>query len=710
MEPQQDIKKDEDYAIRLQTSEEKDINDNGENIPEYIVDLNLSEDEQKDLTEHVFLEFEALKQQREELKLTEMWEERDRQYDGEVKNNRTLTFNLNVPESKIKTDAIVRAINEAFLDSDPMFDISPRPEEGRNDGFQVAEDQSDFLSFAVQEEIKPETALIKIAKSAVTKFVGIGKLKWAYKREKRRREESYVGKNEPVGVNPDGSVILDNEGLKKFLQAYPDGVEKQKGIVKKLLEEKTVDLVVEYLDTIDNSPKLEYIKIENFYVNNSTDYWDGLKDTHLIAERQSYSYWDLMKKEEDGEFINVEKLFDTAEEDNRDVGPSKEYITKEYDVLEVTTYFKPKGDKEDIKIKAWFGEKKKVFLGAIMYQYYGFDTDYLPFYVKVNDDGFYGGAKSVMFDLKDTNIAENALLNLALHGTLIRNTLTPIVREGSEIESMMLDHQWQAGMPLVVDELTDDVNKAMGFVQWPNVDMGSSMVLMEKLKRIGSDVSRVSDLTTGGESALDPSAPASKTIALLQQSGIGIKDYLRTFLPSFNNFASMILQLYYQMSNEDKKYKVIGKAKAVTGDNPFKSFTRDQMIVKTNIESRAAAFAFDKANIKREALAAYQTVMADPYASRQPELQYKALKTLLNTFGDQWKSISDTSLLSPEEFAQQQQQVAVQAIQTLMQAAQKQAETTGVDPEPREVMSRAPDAVTEAQAINYNPALASEEE
>lgn len=696
-----------DYAIRNQSREEKEKKDNQELIPDYHMELNLSEDEIEKFTEQVQLEFNALKDERKELKLEEAWEERDRQYDGELKTNKTLAFNLHVHQSKIKTDAITRALNEAFLDSEPMFDISPRPETARRNGFAIAEKQTQFLDFVVDEEMKPEAAFMKIAKSATTKFVGIGKLCWAYKREKRRREETYEGKIVPLGVQ-NGQIIAKNEGLERFLTTYPDALDNQKGIIKRLMEEKTVNLVIEYKDTIDNNAELKYIQLKNFYVKNSCEYQKGLRDTHLVAERQCYTYWELEKKQADGEFKDVDRLY--TESESKD-DTSKSYMTKDYDVIEATTYYAFKDGEEEIKVKAWFGEKddKLIYLGGEVYPYYGFDTDYLAFYLKLNDEGFFGGAKSVMYDLRDSNIAQDALLNLVLHGNYIRNTLTPIVKEGSEMEAMFLDHQFQAGKPLVVDELTDDVSKAMSFVRWDSMDINGSMLLMEKMKRIDSDVSRVSDLTSGQESALDPTAPAAKTIALLEQSGIGIKDYIRTFLPTFNVLATNVLQLYYQMSNEDKMYRIAGKSKAVTGENPFEMISREEMVVKTNVESRAAAFVFDKINEKREALAAYQTVLNDPYAAQQPNLKYKALKVLLETFGARWKTIVDTDLLSPEEFMQQQMQVAVKALQALMAQAQQQGQVTGVQPNMDEVLGQAPQAITQAQAVSYDPRLAEEE-
>lgn len=701
-----DTKDKNEYQMRPQTPEEKDRNNQeDQDIPAYHVKLNLSEDEQVEFSKAVFDEFEALKTEREELKLAEKWESLDRQYDGDVKSNQNLAFNLHVHQSKIKADAICRAMNEAFLDSDPMFDCTPRPESARNDGYKVAERQAQFLDFVVDEEICPEPALTKIFMSATRKFVGIAKLSWAYMREKRRREECYEGKNVPVAVTPNGQVVVQNEGLERFLKAYPDAMEKQKGIIKRLLNESKVEIVVEFKDTIDNNAKIQHIKVENFYVRNACEYWLGLRTEHIVVERQQYTYWELMKKQDSGEFENVDRVFMSS--DGKDADPNCK--TKSYDVLEVTTYYKPAGESEEIKVKAWFGEDHKVFLAAEVFPYYGFDIDYVPFYLKLNDDGFYGGAKSVMYDLRDSNIAQNALLNLALQGTLARNTLTPIVREGSDIEQMFLDHTFTFGKPLAVDELTDDVSKEFSFVQWPNADMNSSLVLMEKLKRIDGDVTRVSDLTTGQESELDPSAPASKTIALLQQSGIGIKDYIRTSLPSFNVLASMILQLYYQMSTSgEKKYKVMGKASAVTGQNPFETISREEMIVKTNIQSRAASFAFDKMNEKKEAIAAHQIISSSPYAMQQPQLQYKSLKTLLETLGDRWRAIVDTDLESPEEFQQKMQNVALQAMAALIEQAGQQSKATGIPVNPKELMQAAPNAIAKAQMLSFNPSLAEE--
>jgi hypothetical protein len=705
---QLEIPEDKDYAIRSQTPDEKAKWMEAE-IPEYKIKLDLSETQKTELTAQVFLEFEALKNERKAKGLETAWKDRDAQYDGQLTPVENLDFAIDVRESKIKVDSVVRALTEAFLpDGGDMIDVSPRPETARNDGFAVAEKQQQFVDFAMDEEIKPEMSIRKIATSAAKKFVGIGKLCWSFKQEKRRREEHWEGKNVQVGTTPDGLPIVDNEGLRNFLNMYPDAPERYKAQVMRLIEGKSIDIVVQYKEIIKNNPELKYVKVEDFYVRNDCQYNDGLTTEHLIGERQRYTYWELKKMEEDGEFENVDALFNLGPDAEN---PGEEHKTKTYDVMEFTTYMKLNpSDSEETKVKCWFGEENECFLGAIVYPYYAIDTDYIGYWITTNDKGFYGDAESMMFDLRDTHIAQDALISLMLHSIYIRNVITPIVRSGSEAEQMFTDHEFKTGKPIVVDDLTDDVGKAMGFVQWPVSDTNGALVMLEKMKRIGSDVSRVSDLVTGGESNIDPNAPASKTIALLQQSGIGIKDYIRTFLPSFNIFAGNILQLYYQMSTEDRKYRIRAKSKQVTGKDIFETIRREEMIVKTNIQSRAGAFAFDKVNEKREAMAAYQLITQNPYTMRQPKVLYKALRVFMSTFGGQWKTMGETDMPSPEEFEKQQQAIAIQVIQGMLQKAMQASQTTGVAPDLRGVVEGAPEAITKAQSEEYDPRLIPKEE
>lgn len=715
--------KDGQYILRPQNKEELKRNTlEIDDIPSYRIKLQLDDDQKDRLTKQFQEEFRALLTERQNLGLPAKWAERDRQYDGLMKKNSKLSFNLHTQQSKIKTDAIVRALNEAFLDSQPMIDVSPRPEfwkKEEKDGDDVCEKQQQFIQYEVEENIKPSADITRVGLCAVKKFVGIMKLEWCYEKERRKREETYVGENEIVGVGPDGQPVIENKALKEFEGNYPNWEERgYKSYHDKIANGGTVNLVVEYLDTICNSAKWRHVSIEDFYVRNSTFYNEGLKKAHLVVERDTMTYWELMKKEKNEEFEDVDSICQMYPGASMSDGGTKlDYKNNDYSVLEATMYFKlDEEDEEETKVKAWFaeidGEQEKQtdgqryeLYGAILYPYYGFDIDYKAFYVKLNNDGFYGGAKSVLGDLKDSNIAQDAILNLALHSMYIRNILTPIVKEGSELESMFLENRWQDGRPLVVDAMTENVQDAMAFVQYPQINLQDFIVLGQQMQKIDSDVSGISGLMTGRESSSDPHAPATKTIALLNQSGINIKDYIRTFLPAFNEIVSDTLQLYYQMSQEGKKFKVGYRSRKVTGEDAFGSINRDEMVARTNIQARASAFAFDKSSEKQENIMGYQMLASSPVAATQPEAYYKALKLALSSISPSWKNFTEVDMLSPTEFQAKQMQVAMVALHQLLMQQFQVEQATGVKGNPPNPQ-QAGAVVTQAQAEAANPALA----
>lgn len=711
------------YVLRPQDKEELKRNDLSiDDVPSYRVRIKLDDSQRDRLTQQFKEEFRALLAERNNLGLPAKWAALDRQYDGVLKKNAMLSFNLHTHQSKIKTDAIVRALNEAFLDSNPMVDVSPRPEfwkEQEKDGDDVCDRQQQFIQYEMEENIKPSADITRVGLCAVKKFVGIMKLEWCYEKEPRKREETYVGNNEIVGVDGQGQAVVENKALKEFESNYPNWEER--GYARyhdKIANGGTVNLVVEYLDTICNSAKWRHVSIEDFYVRNSTFYNEGLKKAHLVVERDTMTYWELMKKERNEEFDDVDSICQMYPTASMSEGGSKiDYKNNDYPVLEATMYFKlDEEDKEETKIKAWFAEidseeekttdgQRYELYGAILYPYYGFDIDYKAFYVKLNNDGFYGGAKSVMNDLKDSNIAQDAILNLALHSMYIRNILTPIVKEGSEIEAMFIEQRWQDGRPLVVDAMTEKVEDAMAFVQYPQINLQDFIVLGQQMQKIDSDVSGISGLMTGRESASDPHAPAAKTIALLNVSGINIKDYIRTFLPAFNDMVADTLQLYYQMNQEGKKFRVSYKSRKVTGKDAFNSISRDEMVAKTNIQARASAFAFDKSQEKNENLMAYKMVASSPIAATQPEAYYRAFKLALASISPAWKNFTEVDMLSPTDFQQKQMQVAMQALQGLLEQQFAVAQATGAKP----VMPSAQEAagtITDAQMQAANPAIA----
>ena len=240
-------------------------------------------------------------------------------------------------------------------------------------------------------------------------------------------------------------------------------------------------------------------------------------------------------------------------------------------------------------------------------------------------------------------------------------------------------------MPLELPIGTLSRDDALSFLDKPQRGAVQAMLpILLYLAKQDDDRTGISSLTTGKESPTDPTAPAAKTAMLLQQSGINVSDYINCLLPSFNRIGEIILQMTYQMSRKSKSYRQRQMQGKVVGGEIFGEISRDDMIAKTNIQSRAAGFDFDKINEKRENLALFQLMY--PILSQtglgSPEAVYTLARTLVQSWSPLWKNKVDQIIIDPAQFQQEQLKIAVQALVVYIQQLQNQAKVTGVEQKP----------------------------
>jgi hypothetical protein len=393
--------------------------------------------------------------------------------------------------------------------------------------------------------------------------------------------------------------------------------------------------------------------------------------TKLIAERKMYSWWELEKLQKNDQFYDIEKL--SYEGKDGDQKRLAKYKNKEYEIFECTFFTKLNESDEDYTRGIfWVSRDKKLMIGSILYPYFSVDCVYLPFYINKKKAGIYQDGIGV--DLTDTNIAESAILNFVLEGAYISNMVTPICEKDSDVERQFIEKRWTHGIPLNGDP------KSIDFLQkyMKPPDIGGLLLLMQHLIQTDDDVSRYSAGMSGKESPLDPQAPAQKTIALLQQSSIGIKDYVKTLSPSLNEMANMFLQLQYQMSKEGRKYR---PRTSVVGTDPFAMINRNEMIARTNIQCQAMAFDYDKLNEKREDVALYQLLRQELLIARNPNAVYSILKNIIKGWSPKWKNAIDTILPPLEEFQKEQVITALKALALYAKQKQQTAQTTGLPQE-----------------------------
>jgi len=677
-------------------------------MPQFKTKIKLTETQEKRIVDEIAAELDAIETERVNDKVEATWEAFDNQYEGKMREVEGMQFNLHRHTTKIKIDGITRSVMQAFLEGDRVFTVGARPGFDNAGGQDILDKQEDFLDYKCDEVIPLKQVLPLVAHSTALKGCGIMKIVYQITSRKRKRDEVYQGNPQAVPdprtgrpqMTEQGTPVIKNDGLEAFMKQYKDEIAKEpkkyEGYAKALMAGKKITLVVEYDEIVYHDPMPKYVDLKNFFVRANCKKLQGLKDAYMYAEKKCFSYWELKSEERAENLYGVDELTYKIDEGTKEKRRIEKFANENYDLYEVVLYTTIESDDEDDKDTSklercvfHYSKEKKKIIGAYYYPYYGLDTYYLPFYIKNKKDGFYDDG--IGGDLTDTNIAENAILNFALEGAWISNMVTPIVKPGSDMAKQFLEKRWMHGVPLEANK--GDVDFLSKYMKPSNTP--ELIQLIQYLQQTDDDVTGLSSLMTGKESPTDPTAPAAKTLALLERSGLNVKDYIRCFLPSFNEIANVFLQMYYQMNADGVKYRL--KPEMVVGDNPFGMIGREDMVAKTTIQSQALSFNFEKANEKREDLALLQILRQEPIVANNPDAIYYMLKNITKNWSQKWRNNCDKLFPDPKKFKQAQLMMAVKAVQIFVEESIKEAQVTNQELQfdPKQLMAAVQQMVKE---------------
>lgn len=669
-------KPEKDYTLEIEAKTAVDEKIEAKEVPIYMERLELDKSQKERLVKEFEAEFEAIKAERDAEHLESKWESLENQYQGKMQEDSRMQFNLNRNITKPIVDRVANFIKQGFFKSDPIYSVSPRPEFDKEGGDEVASKQQDFLDCKL-DNLPFRAPVGKAIKSATKLGTGILKITHVIKRLPRKREERYQGNPTTVGLDPKtGLSVIRNTGLEEFLSNWPKAREDYPGLVTQLEEGKEINIIAEYQDTIYNDPLPQFVELKNFYVRLACEGYEGLKETKLISEIKNYSWWELQQEEKKDKFYDIDELIKDAKDPEKKIS---NYEKETFDILENTFFFKLKeDDKDPVRIIFWYAVKEKVVIGSVLYPY---DVmEYIPFYISDEKTGFYQPGLAEF--TTDSHIAQSVILNLALGGAYIRNTITPIT-DDQDVIDQFLEKRFTHGIP--IQGKSGSVDFVQKYMQ--NLDLGGLLNIMQFMKYTDEEVTQSSSGMSGKESPFDPTAPASKTIALLKMAGIGIDEYIASITPSFNQIAYVLLQLYYQMSTEGRKYKV--RPERVVGNNPFAELSRNDMIARTNIQAQAYAYDFDKLEAKKEDYALYQILRVEPVFNQNPEAVYHLLRTVVKSWSQKWSNNIEKLLPPMQEFRQMQLKTAIAAVGVYVAGVIQQSQTTGLAPQfdPRQLLA-----------------------
>lgn len=636
--------------------------------------LHLTEEQKKEIVKGIKAELKEIRREREKMNLDKKFDALDNQYDGKCIPDDMRMFNLVQNITKEKVDFIAMTIKESFFDVDPMFAIFPRPEYGKGIGQEVCLKQQDFLDYKM-DNLPFDQELDLVAHSAVLKGIGWLEIYYDIVRESKRREEYYEAKLIPVlddegrPIMQDGLPIWENKGLVNFLQNWPNAVEDYPELVRKLAAGKDITFIATYKETVYNDPRPKYHDPKNVFARVSTQGYEGLKTTRLIAIKENYTYWDLKREEKAEKFYDIDKLVSDSKDPSKKI---EGYENKDFDILKCIYYYDLTGNGDEIKIVVHLHEDKNLIICSYVYPLYTVACNIIPFYIKRKKQGLY--QPGLGEDMTDSNIAENEILNVALEGAVIRNTVTPIT-DSKAVQDQFYEKRFTHGVP--IEARPGEIDFLQKYMSAIDIN---GLISLNQYMKLGDDkATRVSSGMSGAETPFDPNAPATKTIALLRQSGRGVADYLRHFLPSFNEIGYVMLGCYYQMSKDGRDY--MPNAERIVGDNPFATITREEMAARTNIQAMAFSYEMDKVNEKALDLGLYQIVRQEPLVANNPEAVYTLLKNLVEGWSKKWKNTSNRILPSLSELKQKQIIAAANGVQAYANALKQQSIATGQQPD-----------------------------
>jgi len=623
-------------------------------LPVYYEQLKLKESDKERILDEIVVELEAIRDERNSIKLDSKIVALRNQYKGEVTEDERRMFNLSRQTTRTKVNKVSSLLMQAFMDSDPKFSVTPRPENEDPNADAACEKKTDFLDYKL-DNLPYRDPSGMVVHNGVLIGTGIKKIRHIIKREDRRREEVYRPQD-----------------LEAFLKNWPTAEKDYPQYIKTLQSGKELRIMAKFKETTYNDPGFFSVEPENFFVRIGCDGYEGLCTTKLTAEKIPMLYWDLKREEERGMFYDIDDLTYTDKEKKARIDKAE---NRYYDILECVFYTKLKeSDEEFTKCVFWINEEKRKMIGSILYPLYAVDCYYNPFYIMRKTSDFYGiGLGEVLTDL---SLAEDAMLNAILESVWMQNLITPITQKNSQVAKQFTSKRWTHGVPLTLEQ-GETVDFLQKYMAAPNVP--GMVSLMQFMLQAQDDASGVTSLMSGRESPLDPSAPASKTLALLQQSGINIKEYIQTMAPAFNRDGEILFAMYYQMNEDGVRYRVSPDREGEEG--PFSTLTRQDIMSKSNIQTMALAFDFDQLNSQKVDLALYQTLRLEPLFAADPNQVYFALKTIIKGFSPKWRRLYSQLIGKPEDLQKKSVKQAMQTTAQYIQMKIMESRTTGVPPE-----------------------------
>ncbi len=547
--------------------------------------------------------------------------------------------NFNVPIVTVSVDQIHTRVMGSIFGLGTLWMVEGREESDVEHETRLAS----FLDYIARVEMKLRRDCDKIFKRSIRHGICWGKLYWVREEQRVRDIQKY-------------------KNLEDFKRDFKDAKEagldpkEYQSYIQKLNNGATINLTVEYNQVVKNSPKLDMVNAKDIVIPEDT--LDYTKARFIYQIRENVTWDELVRGEEEGIYDNLDDLREEVERIETELQAKnkghviEDYKKKKYTLIDGLKRIDVNNDEKEELCVTRIVKEYKITLKISLFPYWHQRVNFIPFRIMEGDDI---NGVSICGRLADMNYAINAMFDQMIDAGTINNTKC-FIRRDNVIFSGDSDY-WYPGCDLIAKDPNNDIKEMFT----SDVKSGSYQN-MSLAQRFAEMLVRTSSAMTGRESPSDPNAPAAKTMALLRESNIGVKDYIDNLREPMEEVAYQIVQLTYQCLPEGMEFRVLGKVKE--GRPVFEKFNRDEVRMKrADFTLKAANMIDNPETDKFNFLQMYERVRPEPMIDQNPDAVRALLEEMFEKFGQ--RNIGKY-LPSNEEMQQQQIDVQKQAIQQMM--------------------------------------------
>lgn len=473
--------------------------------------------------------------------------------------------NINHPMIRVAVSRGVARWMRQFFGRGKMMVAKP----GTDAQNKIAPRVETVVDFLMRTEIKLKRTIRRLAKKVAKHGTAIAHPYWDEEKE----------------IVKDVKIYKGDDALMKFKEDFPNaeegGMEEKeyRAYIKDLEEEPEtgIEIPVEYEDYKFRGVKVDVIDRRDFIIHK--DIIDPEK-AKVKGQRFWQSWYDIVARYESGEY-GEDNGGESLKELKHKLGGDKtekekknpDYTKKRFECNKLIYKY----DVDDCK------KKEEALLISIIKdgdvthllrcENYGFwhgRDFFIPFRID-EGDGFDGeGFAEKQWDI-------NLYANAAHNQRIDRGTIANIPFFKGTKESEVAESRLELAKGVVFWMANPESFKQVRIQGAPITDLIAEEQMLERMAELTTGITHHA---TGKESPTDPRAPATKTIALLQQQDIGISDYIDCLDPSFADLAYQILSLYYEFGFNDEEGEGTIIRELVGDKYNFKPLSRQELKIK----------------------------------------------------------------------------------------------------------------------------------